>query len=286
MDKKDTDPLKKFADILRDARMMDDFFMKKVFEDNKPAVQLVLNILLDREDLIVENFTTSKEYKNIKGHSVCLDVFANDKDGNHYDIEIQRDNKGADPKRARFHASMMDTEMLEKGKDFSCLKKNYVIFIMEEDIFKQGDPIYSVERVFAKTGKPFGDESYILYVNGTYRGNDKLGRLLHDMFATDPKEMFYPELAGRADYLKNKQKGKTNMCKALQDLIIEERREEREESLQEGRQEGLQEGLQKGIKALIEVCQELGQTDEQIIEKVSRKYHLSKVEAAKYVYAV
>ena len=29
---------------------MDDFFMKKVFEDNKPAVQLVLNILLDRED--------------------------------------------------------------------------------------------------------------------------------------------------------------------------------------------------------------------------------------------
>ena len=64
------------------------------------------------------------------------------------------------------------------------------------------------------------------------------------------------------------------MCRALQDLITEER------------QEGFQEGLQKGIKALIEVCQELGQTDEQIIEKVSRIYHLSKVEAAKYVYAV
>ena len=270
MTQKDKDPLAKYEAILRDARMMDDFFMKKVFEDNKPAVQLVLNILLDREDLLVESFTTSKEYKNIKGHSVCLDVFANDKDGNHYDIEIQRDNMGGDPKRARFHASMMDTEMLEKGKDFSSLKKSYVIFIMEDDIFKQGDPIYSVERVFTKTGKTFGDESYILYVNGTYRGNDKLGRLLHDMFATDPKEMFYPELAERADYLKNKQKGKTNMCKALQDLITEERQEERQE----------------GIKALIEVCQELGQTDEQIIEKVSRIYHLSKVEAAKYVYAV
>ena len=64
------------------------------------------------------------------------------------------------------------------------------------------------------------------------------------------------------------------MCKALQDLITEER------------QEGRQEERQKGIKALIEVCQELGQTDEQIIEKVSRIYHLSKVEAAKYVYAV
>ena len=76
------------------------------------------------------------------------------------------------------------------------------------------------------------------------------------------------------------------MCKALQDLITEERREERQKAFQEGRQEGLQEARQEGIKVLIEVCQELGQTDEQIIEKVSRIYHLSKVEAAKYVYAV
>ncbi|MBO4544535.1 MAG: hypothetical protein J5773_01985, partial [Verrucomicrobia bacterium] len=75
MTQKDKDPLAKYEAILREARMMDDFFMKKVFEDNKPAVQLVLNILLDREDLLVESFTTSKEYKNIKGHSVCLDVF-------------------------------------------------------------------------------------------------------------------------------------------------------------------------------------------------------------------
>ena len=72
------------------------------------------------------------------------------------------------------------------------------------------------------------------------------------------------------------------MCKALQDLITEER----QKAFQEGIQEGLQEARQEGIKALIEVCQELGQTDEQIIEKVSRIYHLSKTEAAKYVYAV
>ena len=68
------------------------------------------------------------------------------------------------------------------------------------------------------------------------------------------------------------------MCKALQDLITEER--------QKGFQEGRQEARQEGIKTLIEVCQELGQTDEQIIERVSRIYHLSKAEAAEYVYAV
>ena len=62
--------------------------------------------------------------------------------------------------------------------------------------------------------------------------------------------------------------------------------EERQKGRREGLQEGRQEARQEGIKAVIEVCQELGQTDEQIIEKVSRIYHLSKVEAAKYVYAV
>ena len=51
-------------------------------------------------------------------------------------------------------------------------------------------------------------------------------------------------------------------------------------------EELIEEGRQEGIQALIEVCRELGQTDEQIIEKLSSKYHLSKIEAAKYVYAV
>ncbi len=59
------------------------------------------------------------------------------------------------------------------------------------------------------------------------------------------------------------------MCKIMEEIA--------EKRFQKGRLEG--------IKALIEVCRELGQTDEQIIEKVSMKYHLSKREAAKYVYA-
>ena len=67
------------------------------------------------------------------------------------------------------------------------------------------------------------------------------------------------------------------MCKIMEELI--------EEGRQEGIQKGRLEERQKGIQALIEVCRELGQTDEQIIEKVSSKYHLSKKEAAKYVYA-
>ena len=39
------------------------------------------------------------------------------------------------------------------------------------------------------TGKPFGDGEHILYVNGAYRGDSDLGRLMHDFSCTDAKDM-------------------------------------------------------------------------------------------------
>ena len=58
---------------LKQMRMLDDTLMKCVFKGNKPIVELVLRILLQRDDLEVVSFTVSKEYKNLRGHSVCLD---------------------------------------------------------------------------------------------------------------------------------------------------------------------------------------------------------------------
>ena len=106
-----------YRSALKRMRMLDDTLMKCVFKDYKTAVELVLRIILQRDDLEVIDFTVSKEYKNLKGHSVCLDVIAVDKDGKHYNIEVQRDDRGAEPRRARFNSSMMDIEMLGKGED-------------------------------------------------------------------------------------------------------------------------------------------------------------------------
>ena len=35
---------------------------------------------------------------------------------------------------------------------------------------------------------------YIIYVNGAYRGNDAIGRLMHDFSCTNPNDMNYKEL--------------------------------------------------------------------------------------------
>ncbi len=58
-----------------------------------------------------------------------------------------------------------------------------------------------------------------------------------------------------------------------------------EKRFQKGRLEGIQEGRLEGIKFLIAAYRKLGMSDEQIIEQIASEYHLSKSEAAKYVYA-
>ena len=55
--------------------------------------------------------------------------------------------------------------------------------------------------------KNFDDATHIAYVNGAYRGSDALGLLMQDFFCSAPAQMHYPELARRADFFKNENKG-------------------------------------------------------------------------------
>ncbi len=73
-----------------------------------------------------------------------------------------------------------DANAILPGDDVELLPENYVIFITENDLFETGLPVYHIDRVVKETGKPFGDASHILYVNGAYRGDDPVGRLMHD----------------------------------------------------------------------------------------------------------
>ena len=64
----------------------------------------------------------------------------------------------------------------------------------------------------------FGDGSHILYVNGKYRGDDEVGKLMHDFSCTDPDDMNYEILAKKARYFKQDEKGVATMCKLMEDM--------------------------------------------------------------------
>ncbi len=203
--------------ILKAFRLIDDAFMTKVFED-KECAELLLRVILDREDLTVVRAVPQLEIKNLQGRSTRLDIYAVDKDGKNYDIEVQRDNNGAKPKRARFNSSLLDANSIVPGKDESELPENYVIFITEHDVLKGGKPIYTIHRKIEELDNAdFNDESHIIYVNAEIRGDTSLGRLMQDFFCTDPKKMHNEALSRRTKYFKETEEGVKTMCKLMED---------------------------------------------------------------------
>jgi len=56
------------------------------------------------------------------------------------------------------------------------------------------------------------------WLNGKYRGNDKVGKLMHDFSRTNPDDMNYEALAKKARYFKRDEKGVATMCKIMEDM--------------------------------------------------------------------
>lgn len=211
--------------------LMDDDFMTKVFENNVECTELVLRILLENPALSVKSVRGQYSIKNLQGHSVRLDVYANDDTGKDYDIEIQRSDKGAAPQRARYNSSVIDANALLAGQEYDRLPETYVIFITENDLIGLGKPIYHIDRTIRENGEQFGDGSHILYVNGEYDGKNSIGKLMHDFRCKNPDDMNYKELADRTRYFKEDEEGRGVMCRAIEKMREEERLEEKRETV-------------------------------------------------------
>ena len=202
---------------LRGFRLLDDDFMAKVFED-KACAELLLRIILKKNDLIVKEVLGQYALKNLQGRSARLDIFATDSTGKVYDIEVQRSDRGAVAKRARYNAALIDANITEPGDEYQALNECYVIFITENDVIGAGLPLYHAERMILETGKSFNDEQHILYVNAQITDETELGRLMHDMWCVEAEDMHYSVLADRVRYFKENEEGVATMCRAMEEM--------------------------------------------------------------------
>ena len=167
----------------------------------------------------MKSVETQKLMKNLLGRDIWLDIDATDSNNIEYDIEVQRADKGADRKRARYHSSILDAHLLKPNEDFSNLPETYVIFITENDVIGKDKPIYTIERQITNIEEPFNDGEHIIYVNGANKDSaTELGKLMHDFFCTDPDDMHFKELADKVRYFKEDEKGVAAMCKVMEDM--------------------------------------------------------------------
>ena len=224
---------------IQSLRLLDDDFMNKVFED-KACAEFLLQIILERTDLTVQKVHSQHNLKNLQGRSVRLDILATDEAGRVYNIEVQRSDKGAGAKRARYNSSLIDANITEPGDNYENLNETYVIFITEHDVLKAGRPIYHIDRMIQETNALFGDGSHILYVNAQIKDNSALGQLMHDFACTKAEEMHYPILAKRVRYFKEEQEGVATMSRIFEEIKREAaqeaaRKTAREKSIQVAR---------------------------------------------------
>ena len=174
-----------------------------------------------KQDLRVIDQIIQKDYKNLQGRSAIMDCVARDSEGKQFDVEIQQDNEGASPKRARYHSGLMDMNTLNPGQDFDELPESYVIFITRDDILGYGFPIYHIDRHIKEADDSFQDEAHIIYVNSRKQEDTELGRLMHDLHCKNADAMHSPVLAKRVHELKDTQKGVELMCHEMEKIYSE-----------------------------------------------------------------
>ena len=235
---------------LRGFRLLDDDFLTKCFEGDTASIELVLQIVLEKPDLKVLDVRTQVFVENLLNRSVRLDILATDSTGAKLNVEVQRSDKGAGRKRARYNSSMMDANLLKKGEDFDRLPETWVIFITENDVMGKGQPLYPIERCFLGTGERFEDGSHILYVNGAYRSDTPIGKLMHDFSCTDAADMYYGTLADRVRFFKESKEGIEIMCRAMEDM--------RNQTLKEGAINSAKRMLADGILTLEKIAEYAG----------------------------
>ena len=208
--------------IVDDMTLFDDDLMTLVFNKNIPATELILRIIMGRKIRVIR-VDAQEEMRSpvVDGRDITLDILAIDEDGEEIDIEVQGNSEGSHVRRARFHSAVLDSRMLKEGDPFKILKDSYVIFIYKHDKFSAGLPIYRSDRVVLETGKPMNDGSHIIYVNGRYRGDDAIGRLMHDFSCSDPDDMHDGPLAERVRYLKRDSEGASGMSQILEEMRAE-----------------------------------------------------------------
>ena len=256
----------KYKGIIKNFTLMSDIFMRNVFK-KRECLEYVLQVIMEKQDLHVIDQIIQKDYKNLQGRSAVMDCVARDSTGKQFDVEIQQDNEGASPKRARYHSGLMDMNTLNPGQDFEELPESYVIFITRDDILGYGLPIYHIDRQIKELNEAFQDEAHIIYVNSRKQDDTELGKLMHDLHCKKADEMHSPILAKRVYELKETQKGVELMCHEMEKIYSE------------GMESGEKRGELKAKKETILSLAEMGIP----VNQIAKAVNLSEKDVQKWI---
>ena len=154
------------AKQLEELTIVDDFMFGAVMKNPKrckPLLEYILGVKIKKIEYPELQKTIDKQYKS---KSVRLDVYVEDDKHTVYNIEIQTTRKKNLPKRLRYYQGIIDLNIIDKGEDYTSLKKSFVIFICTYDPFGAGRYIYTFRNRCDEDDTIFlGDEATKIVLN-------------------------------------------------------------------------------------------------------------------------
>ena len=205
-------------------------------EDCREFLQRILGIEI--EEIVVGGTQVSMK-SNFHAKGVRLDVYAKDKKGNAYDIEMQTTKMRELPLRSRYYHSEMDSYQIAAGEKYGNLKHSIVIFVCNFDLFAKNRSVYTFESICREDTEIYlQDKRKTIFININGSREDVPEELVHLL-----------------DYLKTKTPT-DGFTERLEQRVVEIRRDTEwrdgymtlEMKMDEKYEQGLEEGLTKGIE--------------------------------------
>ena len=210
--------------IARGFNLLSNVFMSVALND-LPACQHVIRILTGIKDLTVKEIRTQYRISKITSHDAILDVLAEDAEGKLINLEIQRGDTVDHARRTRFYSAMIDSELLQKGKEYYEMPEVYIIYISEDDIWKDKRTTYPVKKQFVGTEITCDDGLHVLYVNAAIDDGTETAKLMKYFKKADPADMSQGDLSRRIHFLKCEEGGFKVMCQITEELVQEGKKE-------------------------------------------------------------
>ena len=255
---------------LQDLTIKDNFLfgaVMQVEENCRGFLELVLgfpiaHVVVSKEKSMVYH----PEYKGVR-----LDIYAEDENHTHYNVEMQMRKKRALGKRSRYYHSQMVMEALESGEDYETIPDSFVIFVCDFDPFDKELYCYTFGSECEEDREVELDDGCHTIFLSTRGNNDgdvspELVRFLRFVTADleESERDFEDGLVRRFQETIREIKADREMGGRY--MIFEEMlREEK----QEGRLEGWLEGkLEAKKESILELLEELGDVPQELQDRI------------------
>lgn len=159
-----------------------DLIFSRVMCHKENCLRLLQSILPELHLTKIKKIQTQKNITlQMLRKGIRLDIWAQDDEGNTFDLEMQNTNHPGLVKRAGFYASRITSENLKAGQQYDQIQNSYVIFLCSFDPFGYNKARYDIVNVIKQCPNETVDTGQkIIFLNSKA---SKTNQLLPDLSA-------------------------------------------------------------------------------------------------------